>query len=250
MQTFGLAALVNPSVRDMENYLKYGQLAAWPYLRYVLNLFHVIYLAISFISSQCTGLCRINSCLRDMLCLERSLDEGLDRLKARIHELRPESDLSETGDDDDMDSIASSTVHYHAHFTPGGRAVRFAALSLSSREMETMQSKLSRAQEENRLLRQEAQELRKMLSLAGLPFASGSGNGGELLRANNETADVFMAATKTLDATTYDGDDAKNGEKIDGMTVDPPSTSNKTNNNIQSEGGVFNLLRKQQQNWW
>jgi hypothetical protein len=33
MQTFGLAALVNPTVNDMENYLKFGQIAAWPYLR-------------------------------------------------------------------------------------------------------------------------------------------------------------------------------------------------------------------------
>ena len=31
-QTFGLKALVNPSVKDMEGYLKYGQMAAWPYL--------------------------------------------------------------------------------------------------------------------------------------------------------------------------------------------------------------------------
>jgi hypothetical protein len=32
MQTFGLAALANPSVKDMEQYLKFGQIAAWPYL--------------------------------------------------------------------------------------------------------------------------------------------------------------------------------------------------------------------------
>lgn len=31
-QTFGLKALVNPTVKEMEGYLKYGQLAAWPYL--------------------------------------------------------------------------------------------------------------------------------------------------------------------------------------------------------------------------
>ena len=35
MQTFGLHALVNPDEKQMENYLKFGQLAAWPYLRYV-----------------------------------------------------------------------------------------------------------------------------------------------------------------------------------------------------------------------
>jgi predicted acylesterase/phospholipase RssA len=31
MQTFGLKALANPSVSDMEGYLKFGQMAAWPY---------------------------------------------------------------------------------------------------------------------------------------------------------------------------------------------------------------------------
>lgn len=37
-QTFGLKALSNPTVEDMIGYLKYGQMAAWPYLKYVLNL--------------------------------------------------------------------------------------------------------------------------------------------------------------------------------------------------------------------
>ena len=31
-QIFGLKALSNPTVEDMEGYLKYGQLAAWPYV--------------------------------------------------------------------------------------------------------------------------------------------------------------------------------------------------------------------------
>ena len=34
-QTFGLKTLSNPSVEDMEGYLKYGQIATWPYLKYV-----------------------------------------------------------------------------------------------------------------------------------------------------------------------------------------------------------------------
>jgi len=32
MQTFGLKALVNPTFKDMEGYLKFGQIAAWPFL--------------------------------------------------------------------------------------------------------------------------------------------------------------------------------------------------------------------------
>ena len=31
-QTFGMKALVNPSVKEMEGYLKYGQMALWPYV--------------------------------------------------------------------------------------------------------------------------------------------------------------------------------------------------------------------------
>ena len=43
MQTFGLKALVNPTVKDMEGYLKYGQIAAWPFIRYVLGMFLVLH---------------------------------------------------------------------------------------------------------------------------------------------------------------------------------------------------------------
>ena len=32
-QTFGLKTLSNPTVEDMEGYLKYGQIATWPYLK-------------------------------------------------------------------------------------------------------------------------------------------------------------------------------------------------------------------------
>lgn len=36
MQTFGLHALMNPDLKQMVHYLKFGQLAAWPHLRYVI----------------------------------------------------------------------------------------------------------------------------------------------------------------------------------------------------------------------
>mmetsp|Transcript_12867 Transcript_12867/g.18900 ORF Transcript_12867/g.18900 Transcript_12867/m.18900 type:complete len:817 (+) Transcript_12867:168-2618(+) len=72
MQTFGLKALANPTYSDMENYLKYGQIAAWPYLNVIA----------------------------DMLRLERALDNCLDRLQERQRVLRP--------DWDDMDSITSA----------------------------------------------------------------------------------------------------------------------------------------------
>jgi hypothetical protein len=72
MQTFGLKALANPTVSDMENYLKYGQIAAWPYLNVI----------------------------SDMIRLERALDECLARLHERRSVLIPEID--------DMESITSA----------------------------------------------------------------------------------------------------------------------------------------------
>ena len=72
MQTFGLKALSNPTVRDMENYLKYGQIAAWPYINVI----------------------------SDMIRLERGLDDCLARLHERRRVLSP--------DWDDVESITSA----------------------------------------------------------------------------------------------------------------------------------------------
>jgi predicted acylesterase/phospholipase RssA len=72
MQTFGLKALSNPTVHDMENYLKYGQIAAWPYVRVIA----------------------------DMIRLERALDDCLARLQERRRVLSP--------DWDDVESITSA----------------------------------------------------------------------------------------------------------------------------------------------
>jgi len=58
MQTFGLNALSNPSVKDMENYLQNGQAAAWPYL----------------------------SVIKEMLRLETSIDNCISRLTERIQQ--------------------------------------------------------------------------------------------------------------------------------------------------------------------
>jgi predicted acylesterase/phospholipase RssA len=75
MQTFGLKALSNPTVRDMENYLKYGQIAAWPYVNVI----------------------------SDMIRLERALDDCLARLHERKRIISP--------DWDDVESIASVPSH-------------------------------------------------------------------------------------------------------------------------------------------
>jgi len=128
MQTFGLNVLVNPDVQHMKNYLKFGQLAAWPYLRTI----------------------------RYMLRLEISLDEGLERLKSRVHELSPDYDSS-----DDLDSIASNSTVNAIHSTRSTRMVRF---GVASRQVETLHNKLSKMETENRMLRQEVDELRMRLA--------------------------------------------------------------------------------------
>jgi hypothetical protein len=79
MQTFGLQALSNPTVKDMEGYLKHGQMATWPYL----------------------------NAIRDTLRLEKALDQCLTRLEAQMRATNPDFDWSTN---DDVDSIASSSM--------------------------------------------------------------------------------------------------------------------------------------------
>jgi len=128
MQTFGLHVLVNPGVKHMENYLHYGQLAAWPYLRVI----------------------------RYMLRLEISLDEGVERLKSRVQQLGPDYD-----EFDDLDSIASGGTANALALSRSNRAVRFSA---PSRQVETLEHKLSSMELENDMLRRELEELRIRLS--------------------------------------------------------------------------------------
>ena len=88
-----------------------------------------------------------------MLRLEISLDEGLERLKRRVHELGLDYD-----EYDDLDSIASnSTVNATLSTRSARTGVRFRA---ASRQVETLQSKLSKMTIENQLLRREVDELR------------------------------------------------------------------------------------------
>jgi len=91
-----------------------------------------------------------------MLRLEISLDEGLERLKSRVHELSPDYDSS-----DDLDSIASNSTVNAIHSTRSTRMVRF---GVASRQVETLQNKLSKKETEIRMLRQEVDELKMRLA--------------------------------------------------------------------------------------
>ena len=127
MQTFGLKALSNPTVRDMENYLKYGQIAAWPYLNVI----------------------------SDMIRLERALDDCLARLQERRRVLSP--------DWDDVESIASApstTAGNSSHQRSKG--VRFFA----GREAERLKHKVMILERENFALKMQVQTLTSQVKVS------------------------------------------------------------------------------------
>jgi len=83
MQLFGLKVLSNPTVKDMDNYLQNGQLAAWPFLRV----------------------------LKEMLRIERSIDAGLSKLEQRLSSVRAGHDMHLPNDDIDSLSSAPDTTY-------------------------------------------------------------------------------------------------------------------------------------------
>lgn len=130
MQTFGLKALSNPTLKDMEGYIKYGQIATWPYLNAV----------------------------RDMIRIEKAVDDCLRRLEEQMRSIAPEVDWS---NHDDIDSIASSSAP--ASFTNRVRIVGRPPLHLSTRDRvnERMRRRINTLEEENQLLQRQLDELRK-----------------------------------------------------------------------------------------
>ena len=130
MQTFGLKALANPSVKDMEGYLKYGQMAAWPYLNVI----------------------------QDMIRLERSLDDCIARLEERCRQLNPDqSDWSFNGDD--IESIASSSFPSSSI----ARGVRF--VGKSDREAERLKHKVISLERENDKLKQQLEMMERKIKV-------------------------------------------------------------------------------------
>jgi hypothetical protein len=130
MQTFGLKALSNPTVKDMDGYLKYSQIATWPYLNVI----------------------------RDMIRLEKALDDCLARLEARIRSIHPESDWSTHDDIESIESssmVASSSVH---RVRIVGRPSN--GLTLRDRDNERLRRIVSGLERENQQLRDELERMR------------------------------------------------------------------------------------------
>lgn len=90
-----------------------------------------------------------------MLRQETALDECLERLKERYHQLHADADMSDT---DDLDSITSS-VNLNRSST-SNRVVRFAT---QERETERVRAKLAMAETEIKSLRQQVRELKGLL---------------------------------------------------------------------------------------
>lgn len=135
MQTVGLKVLANPTYKDMEGYLKYGQIAAWPHL----------------------------NAIRDMIRLERALDDCLSRLEERLRTMH--GGESEWSFQDDVDSIASSS----AAFCMNGSSARVRIIGRPSRdEASSVYQKVNNLQEENQSLKQQLQELKKLLKEKGV----------------------------------------------------------------------------------
>lgn len=132
----------NPTVKDMEGYLKYGQIATWPYL----------------------------NAIRDMIRLEKAVDDGLMRLEERMRAMAPELEWSLH---DDIESIASGSAVNSSSRSGYVRIVGRPPLpSVSSirgldRESERTRKRLSALEEENDQLRKEVEQLRKLVASGG-----------------------------------------------------------------------------------
>jgi len=98
-----------------------------------------------------------NRVIRDMIRLEKALDECLEKLKGRLN-----NDFHD--DYDDVDSIASGGLGSTSGSgsIPNTRIVRF---SVEDRRVEKLQAEVSRLEEENARLRQQVHDFqRKMVA--------------------------------------------------------------------------------------
>jgi hypothetical protein len=132
MQTFGLKALSNPSVKDMDGYLKYSQIATWPYL----------------------------NAIRDMIRLEKALDDCLARLESRMRMLNPDVDWS---NHDDIESIESSSIVASGSTNHRVRIIGRppSCPSVRDHDLERLRLRMSGLERENQHLREELERLRK-----------------------------------------------------------------------------------------
>ena len=102
-----------------------------------------------------------SSAIRDMLRLEAVLDDCLERLKERCGELQQDVDLTT----DDLDSIASSTTSITQSQRPPSSISRVVRFAKQDREVEKLRLKMSKFEQENMMLRQQVEEMQKLLAM-------------------------------------------------------------------------------------
>ena len=123
------------------------------------------------------------SVIRDMIRLEKSLDECLERLKSRCTTLHGDADLSDT---DDLDSIASGSASINT-FGVRKSFVRFAG---HHREVERLAEKISKLERENTTLRHQVKELKILL---GIPAGSDEKDEEEKKAKEEETGPTILS---------------------------------------------------------
>ena len=157
-QTFGLKLLSNPTYEEMQAYIKYGEIATWPFL----------------------------NAIRDMIRLEKVIDDCLNRLEHRLGNLNPEWY-------DDLESITSSNTHHHLRSLgsmnnpnivsvspapPTSRVVKISCPGFSwpipgrnggapGADTEKMRRRTKKLEEENRVLREKLQQLQQLVNSSG-----------------------------------------------------------------------------------
>lgn len=97
-----------------------------------------------------------------MVRLEKALDESLSRLQDRYRLLADDKSGGDGYDDDDLDSIASSSVMMMNSATNIGSR-RFFGMGSSSREAERLKHKVMSLERENFGLKQQVAELQRLL---------------------------------------------------------------------------------------
>jgi hypothetical protein len=119
--------------------------------------------------------------IRDMIRLEKAVDECLTRLETRARALQPDSDWS---NHDDVESIASSSMIPSNRVRIIGRPPS----AIRDRDSEQVRQKVGVLEHENLELRKQVQELQKLLAQSGTGDAALK-DSKDSIRKEGDTAD-------------------------------------------------------------
>mgnify|MGYP005845623713 CR=1 FL=1 len=99
-----------------------------------------------------------------MLRFEKSLDHCLSRLEERYRDLHPDIDWSAH---DEIESIASASGSFHASNNTPNHRVRFGGHVVQERKAEKLRTKMINLEQENQKLKQQLQQMERLLALNG-----------------------------------------------------------------------------------